>query len=611
MGLFAYAATETYNCSVLGDANVNPLSSVTVGQVTFTFAKGGNNNNAPAYYTNGSDIRMYANNTMTVTAAEGYKIDKLVFTYTTGWNQIGKMSATLGNVEQDETGLTWTGEASSFTMTVSDKAELGADTNKAGQFRFTSVEVTYSEGDGETDPDQPGQDSNTVVLNGWNNYTWTGDGNGWTANVKGFTITTNKAESTTDMVTPDQWSIRVYSGASITLTAPEGVKFAEILVGLDSNTKGYAGVAEGWTSTTGSSSDMKFTMTSATAQNSITFSGADSKQLRIASITVYTEGDYTEPEVPETPTPEGELTVAQALAYFTSGQPLPTGNVKVKGIISEITEVSADYGNATFTIKDALSDANGLQVYRTKWIDGENFTGNEIAAGGVILVEGILKLYNGTRELSNGVVISYDGESGETPEQPDEPVGESVTFNFADITSLTPAYDPNAEAEYDVTDTTFEAGIITLEGTAAEGANNKPRLYKATSGAWTYRFYKDNTITIACDDSDYLITSIVFKATNLDKPSVVFTNGTYANGTFTPTNNGVEYMTISKNATGDNPTITSITVYYSDKAGVEGVEADNNAPVEFFNLQGIRVANPENGIFIRRQGNSVTKVLVK
>ena len=41
------------------------------------------------------------------------------------------------------------------------------------------------------------------------------------------------------------------------------------------------------------------------------------------------------------------------------------------------------------------------------------------------------------------------------------------------------------------------------------------------------------------------------------------------------------------------------------------IEADFNAPVEYYNLQGIRVANPENGIFIRRQGNKATKVLVK
>ena len=38
---------------------------------------------------------------------------------------------------------------------------------------------------------------------------------------------------------------------------------------------------------------------------------------------------------------------------------------------------------------------------------------------------------------------------------------------------------------------------------------------------------------------------------------------------------------------------------------------DTNAPAEYYNLQGIRVANPSNGIFIRRQGSKVTKIAVQ
>ena len=45
--------------------------------------------------------------------------------------------------------------------------------------------------------------------------------------------------------------------------------------------------------------------------------------------------------------------------------------------------------------------------------------------------------------------------------------------------------------------------------------------------------------------------------------------------------------------------------------GVEKIEADNNAPVEYYNLQGIKVANPHGGIFIKKQGNKVSKVIVK
>lgn len=47
-------------------------------------------------------------------------------------------------------------------------------------------------------------------------------------------------------------------------------------------------------------------------------------------------------------------------------------------------------------------------------------------------------------------------------------------------------------------------------------------------------------------------------------------------------------------------------------SGVEGVAAEaENAPVEWYNLQGVRVAEPANGLFIRRQGNKVEKVVVK
>ena len=38
---------------------------------------------------------------------------------------------------------------------------------------------------------------------------------------------------------------------------------------------------------------------------------------------------------------------------------------------------------------------------------------------------------------------------------------------------------------------------------------------------------------------------------------------------------------------------------------------DENAPVEYFNLQGVRVAEPAAGLYIRRQGNNVAKVMVK
>lgn len=52
---------------------------------------------------------------------------------------------------------------------------------------------------------------------------------------------------------------------------------------------------------------------------------------------------------------------------------------------------------------------------------------------------------------------------------------------------------------------------------------------------------------------------------------------------------------------------------YTDCAGIEDVTVDNNdAPVEYYDLRGIRVENPTApGLYIRRQGNSASKILVK
>lgn len=53
--------------------------------------------------------------------------------------------------------------------------------------------------------------------------------------------------------------------------------------------------------------------------------------------------------------------------------------------------------------------------------------------------------------------------------------------------------------------------------------------------------------------------------------------------------------------------------YFNDlkTTAIEDVNVDENAPVEFFNLNGQRVENPENGVFIRKQGNKTSKVVIR
>ena len=44
--------------------------------------------------------------------------------------------------------------------------------------------------------------------------------------------------------------------------------------------------------------------------------------------------------------------------------------------------------------------------------------------------------------------------------------------------------------------------------------------------------------------------------------------------------------------------------------GVENIIIENQGNVEYYNLQGVKVANPENGVFIRVQGGKATKVIL-
>ncbi len=43
---------------------------------------------------------------------------------------------------------------------------------------------------------------------------------------------------------------------------------------------------------------------------------------------------------------------------------------------------------------------------------------------------------------------------------------------------------------------------------------------------------------------------------------------------------------------------------------IETVDVDANAPVEYYNLQGVKVENPSNGIFIKKQGSRTSKVVL-
>lgn len=61
-----------------------------------------------------------------------------------------------------------------------------------------------------------------------------------------------------------------------------------------------------------------------------------------------------------------------------------------------------------------------------------------------------------------------------------------------------------------------------------------------------------------------------------------------------------------------NPQILVTEIVVDPNSGISAIAADDaTAPAEYFNLQGQRVANPESGLYIIRQGSKVAKVIIR
>lgn len=155
--------------------------------------------------------------------------------------------------------------------------------------------------------------------------------------------------------------------------------------------------------------------------------------------------------------------------------------------------------------------------------------------------------------------------------------------------------------------TTVTKGKSTLTFAKGSDSNNAPKYYVSDK---TARLYSGNTLTIAVDESCY-ITEIVFGGSTLG--ALTASAGSYNNETWTPTvarsDNKISNVTFT--ATG-KPKFSSITVKYAlIPSGIADIEAEENGAVEYFNLQGVRVDEPANGLYIRRAGNKVEKVIVR
>jgi len=107
---------------------------------------------------------------------------------------------------------------------------------------------------------------------------------------------------------------------------------------------------------------------------------------------------------------------SEALSIILAGN-APSSKVYIKGIISQIDDVSTSYGNATYYLSDDGSKTNQLEIFRGYYLDanndgqGDKFTSSDqIKVGQTLVIYGQMVYYNNkTPEVTTGSrIISID-----------------------------------------------------------------------------------------------------------------------------------------------------------------------------------------------------------
>lgn len=206
---------------------------------------------------------------------------------------------------------------------------------------------------------------------------------------------------------------------------------------------------------------------------------------------------------------------------------------------------------------------------------------------------------------------------------------EVADFNFGDPTTLTPAVEaPEVGAGIDVNGKTFTTAkgvTLAVAEEGGEGANQtKPRIWNpsgANAGKMDFRIYNGWSFTVTAPEG-FLLSAIEmthYNASNTIKLSAtvgtVTESGSWEMPAAAPAAEATEAtgksVTFTATATNNIQTMKVIVVP-DGQSGIESVgAADENAPVEYYNLQGVRVANPTAGLYIVKQGSKVSKAIIR
>ncbi|MBQ9077246.1 MAG: chitobiase/beta-hexosaminidase C-terminal domain-containing protein [Muribaculaceae bacterium] len=341
----------------------------------------------------------------------------------------------------------------------------------------------------------------------------------------------------------------------------------------------------------------KVSIAAASSANNYTMTDADSNSFAIYN-TFYNSTYYNTVTVPE----GDNITVVGFVGCYNSTLQITPTECIVDQTIAQTPVITPEGGQ--ITTDDVITitcTTEGASIYYT--LDGTAPS----AENGILYTEPFSISEDCTVKaiaIMEGITDSEIAEAVFTIKTVD-PNETTATFDFTDPSSLTPAQEtPATSSGIAVNDVVFTAGSVSL--TASKGsASTDCRLWGGTS-AVDFRTYKNSTITISGTNAK--LVSIEFTGNKASTTQLSAGNGSFSGSTWTATEE-VSSVTFTTTATTN---ISTITVNYNVNTGIENVDSeDTDAPAEYYNLQGVKVANPENGLYIRVQGNKATKILVK
>lgn len=669
---------------------------VTVDGINAKAVNNGGSTN-PQYHAATAALRLYAKNDLTIS---GKEIEKIVFTlaedakyrYTTFTPSVGTMATQAKGDAQ----MTWTGDASSITFTVGEKATLGEDGDtKAGQIRISKIEIFVKGGGDTPTPPQPGEGYSSLAE--WMQAKPAADEainaaltvlyqNGKDLFVKqadtyGFVYGDVAQEYTNGQV--------IAAGATGHYEEYNGMP--EIIPVASTFAKGYDGAPEAPQLITGdkvteanllhyvrlesakveaTETDRQFTVTadgatftlwnrwSKTVTNVAAADDADiygfigktkiGDNIEVVLFPTRFEDNGGTPVNPGDNTATfdftqpGSLSPAQNMpgagadnAVDVSGVTFTSGVITLvndKGTnntsprlykSNEESEVELRVYNGGST---TISSTNGASITRIEFVTAypANYDNSKADSGSLAdavwtgdatsVTFSWAKDSQGKYSPSMQKVIVTYGEGGEPG--PVQPTEETATYNFQDPTTLSDPFEAPASGEgVELDGRTFTAGKTSI--TLSRGTNDKnaPRVFTSAKNVTDLRFYGDNTATIAGTGVTLKRIEFVCQYTSNFENSTAST-GTLTDNIWTGEAASVDFHFLKSNpnssGTTFNPSCTSIKVTYVTSDGIEEVVTIDTTPVEYYNLQGVRLEEPAPGqIVIRRQGNKVEKILVK